>query len=1520
MKSQVLTAVCAAAIAAQCLTAWASRTPNRAPLPDVDQRKAASPKAPVALASPVPSPAPLTPAQGEAFAVLQQRVPGAIVSRDPIVGSPRLITASQGFLTGRNGLGGAVSAEALNAYPQSDPHRVVKAFMDEHSRLFGHDASALDAAEVRRDYVDSHNGLRTVVWEQTLAEVPVFGGLLRGHVTAKEELVRLSSGFVATPAQAAARGAAHWSALLASPALTPEQAIAVAAGDIGDSVAEMSLEARNAPEGAKRKQIFRSPDLKGDTYVELAWLPMDPDTLRLCWKVFFVSKSRGEGFRTLVDAETGGVVIRQNLTFYQGTPPVAVSMSVYTSDSPSPFTPGWPTPSIAQPGTVARTHLTNFIGLSAVGSPRGWVYPATNSVYTTVGNNVDAHADWDDNDDPDTPRPQVPQDTPDFMFPLDLNLAPSSYTNAAIVNLFYWNNFMHDRLYGLGFTEAAGNFQNDNFNRGGLDGDPVMADAQDGYALNDPWGHSNNSNFLPTEDGIPGRMQMFIFDGPLPDRDGDLDAEIICHEYTHGLTGRLIGGGTLEIWNLQTRGLLEGWSDFYPLALLSEPTDDPNACYPMVGYASHMFYDLEENYYYGIRIYPYTTDLNKHPLTFKDIDPLQADPHIGIPTSPLNYNDPTDFYTQGSLWCAALWECRANLVDNLGWDEGNYVALQLVTDGLKLTPPNPNFIEARDAILQADEISYGGANRNELWFGFAKRGLGVNALAPPSDTTVGVVEDFDVPPDVVVSPPDGILEISISPANNATVRGGTATPVFVRVRDGSGVTNATVAGLVNGLTQLAFNNRGTLPDARPNDSTYSGTLNVPSTGTNVTITVTVTAPGKTSATNTVSYYIAIPPANDLFANAIKVKAEGATLAANNRFADPMLESGEPAHGGSSAATLSVWWSWTPTSNSRVLIDTGGTKFNALLGVYTGTSVNNLKQVAAAQTQPQDRLAYVQFDAKRSTNYFIAVASAGTNSSGQITLRIAPGAAPDLTAPVVNISSPVSGLIVVSNSAEVVAVAVDPGPISSGIDRLSFVVKPITARANIFPPLNNNGQSTNRVALTAGRNTVAVTAVDGVGNQSDPAEITVHYRPQPVPNDHFNNASLLEGASGGDIANNAQATLEPGEPKHAANDGGHSVWWRWTAPEDGALLLSTDTSTFDTLLGLYRGTRVDLLHHVASNDDAFDNSRFSKLQQGVRSNQTYYVAVDGFNGSTGVVQLAYSFAPGPLFTIDLQATTGGSVAEHGLGLVDVPAHSSQTLTAVPDSGYEFSGWEGDVVSLVNPLSVQVDENITLKATFRPVLYSDDFETGNLSKLPWVTTGAKPWTVTTAAVSGGKYSARSGAIGNAQTTSLTLTSLCSQGAVAFDVKVSSEEGWDVFRFLYDGVEVLTLSGDLDWSRYSFPVVPGTHTFEWRYSKDNQTAVGLDAAFIDNVAAPLVPPVTAASTPRLSLNRLPQGQYELRLTGQTNQVYILYKTTQTPPDRKASWIPFATNVAYYGEIRIFLDPESLTAPRTFYRAQSR
>jgi hypothetical protein len=711
------------------LCPWSSQAsvaPKTDPLPNFDKR-----------ALPPAGGAAVTAEQAAAAEQLRARLPQVQISFDRLIGAPKMVAASDGFLTGPNGLGKAVVA-AAGVAPDA-PDRATRLFLDAQRSLFGHGAEALNQARMIRDYVTPHNGLKTVVWEQQAAGIAVFEGRLISHTTRQGELVNVCSQFLPDPASASRMGDP------AAPSLSAVAALVLAARNLGLELAEAKISARGEPAAdAELRQRFTAPGLKGEAEVKLIWLPLDKQALQLCWDVILMSRSRGEMFRVLVEASGGEILLRRCLTSYL----TEASYRVYTSDSPSPFSPGTPTPVNTQPPLTSRA-LVTLSALDTNASPAGWINDGDNQ---TLGNNVDAHSDWNADNIADLPRPQgAPFRV--FDFPMDLTTQdPTNYTSAAVVQLFYWANWYHDRLHQLGFTEGAGNFQTSNFGRGGLGSDAVQADAQDGSG-------TDNANFSTPPDGSAGRMQMYIFTGPSPRRDGDFDAEVVLHELTHGLSWRLVGGGQ-GLGDTQSDGMGEGWSDFYGLSLLSEAGDDVNGIYAAGAYASYKIGGAGDtlNYYFGIRRYPYSTDLGKNPLTFKDIDPAQADYcsssapyHTGM-FGACSASSAAAVHNEGEVWCVALWEARANLVNRYGWVVGNQLMLQLVTDGMKLTPMHPNFLQARDAILQADLVDNGGANRMELWAAFAKRGMGFSATSPDSSTSVGVVESFDLPDDLRIAP------------------------------------------------------------------------------------------------------------------------------------------------------------------------------------------------------------------------------------------------------------------------------------------------------------------------------------------------------------------------------------------------------------------------------------------------------------------------------------------------------------------------------------------------------------------------------------------------------------------------------------------------------------------------------------------------------------------------------------------------------------------------------------------------
>ena len=133
-------------------------------------------------------------------------------------------------------------------------------------------------------------------------------------------------------------------------------------------------------------------------------------------------------------------------------------------------------------------------------------------------------------------------------------------------------------------------------------------------------------------------------------------------------------------------------------------------------------------------------------------------------------------------------------------------------------------------------------------------------------------------------------------------------------------------------------------------------------------------------------------------------------------------------------------------------------------------------------------------------------------------------------------------------------------------------------------------------------------------------------PPPPPatpaNDAFASAQVILGTSGSVTGSSTRATKESGEPAHAGNTGGASVWYRWTAPRSGTLVVTTAGSGFDTLLAGYTGSAVYALSRRASNDDTGGTLQ-SRVQFFVSSGTTYRIAVDGYSRANGAVRLNWS---------------------------------------------------------------------------------------------------------------------------------------------------------------------------------------------------------------------------------------------------------------------------------------------------------
>ena len=160
------------------------------------------------------------------------------------------------------------------------------------------------------------------------------------------------------------------------------------------------------------------------------------------------------------------------------------------------------------------------------------------------------------------------------------------------------------------------------------------------------------------------------------------------------------------------------------------------------------------------------------------------------------------------------------------------------------------------------------------------------------------------------------------------------------------------------------------------------------------------------------------------------------------------------------------------------------------------------------------------------------------------------------------------------------------------------------------------------------------AVDGYGEAAGEVAFSLVFSAtQIVANDHLRNAVAWSGTTNFAVVNNSTATLEPGEPAHAGNKGGRSVWWSWYQTFPGELTLTTEGSTFDTILGIYvqsdpGSPTVSGLTEVASNDDASGKTRTSLLRFPSQAWQTYFIAVDGYDGAIGDIHLSLGWQPSP----------------------------------------------------------------------------------------------------------------------------------------------------------------------------------------------------------------------------------------------------------------------------------------------------
>ena len=388
-----------------------------------------------------------------------------------------------------------------------EPLQIALDHLETDRARLGLESDDLDALAVDDRYLARRTGITHLYLKQRVDGIDVFGGNVTMAVdrdgrilTRGERLVRNLQGRIGArqptigAAEAVARAADHLGiAALAAPHVSRL---------VGGPAQEQVLE----PGGVSRDEIP----------AKLEYVPREGGDIRIAWNLVIRTSDGRHWWNLHVDARTGAV-LRQNDWMRRD------SYNVF----PGP---------LKNPDEGPRSVQMNPADPTA--SPYGWhdTNGAVGAEFTdTRGNNVHAQEDEDANDSGGE-RPSSPglDFNPSFLSAVK----PGNNRDAAVTNLFYWNNRLHDILYQYGFDEAAGNFQVNNYGNGGSQGDPVQADALDGE-------DDNNATFGTPPDGQDPRMQMYRWLHPTNPDLVVLSPDSIDGSYP--VSEGAFGGGTLGL-------------------------------------------------------------------------------------------------------------------------------------------------------------------------------------------------------------------------------------------------------------------------------------------------------------------------------------------------------------------------------------------------------------------------------------------------------------------------------------------------------------------------------------------------------------------------------------------------------------------------------------------------------------------------------------------------------------------------------------------------------------------------------------------------------------------------------------------------------------------------------------------------------------------------------------------------------------------------------------------------------------
>ncbi len=396
---------------------------------------------------------------------------------------------------------------SLNFLFGQQAERIALDYLSETAAEYNINASDLKDYRITDQYVSKHTGVTHVWLVQTINGIDVIGTHTNVNILKTGKVLNVGSALISDLQSKIESSSQSFSA---------NAAVKAAMQDVDMSI--VGVQAKTTSRGAAQETSFEGgADALNDARARLVYrLSADESSIRLVWEVKLDAGKHA--YISYVDAANGQIVYKRDRVIHcqfdhgngqgscsgnHGTARDLTQLQTQNSAANSYRVFAIP---VESPNHGSRSLVLD--PSDPVASPFGWhdTNGAAGPEFTiTRGNNVHAYLDVNDTNTSAGDEPDGGANL-DFDFPYNPGAQPSASSDAAVVNLFYMSNIMHDVYYRYGFDEASGNFQQNNYGNGGQGGDYVESQAQDG-------GGTNNANFFTPDDGQNPRMQMYLWTG-----------------------------------------------------------------------------------------------------------------------------------------------------------------------------------------------------------------------------------------------------------------------------------------------------------------------------------------------------------------------------------------------------------------------------------------------------------------------------------------------------------------------------------------------------------------------------------------------------------------------------------------------------------------------------------------------------------------------------------------------------------------------------------------------------------------------------------------------------------------------------------------------------------------------------------------------------------------------------------------------------------------------------------------------